>query len=128
MKWLSLLGCAALIVFSLAETIVYSAQVCTGIAAPCFFWGPANGGVDPGPYPGYCCSQGANQVPALASCQPGMFTNNYDNPLVNQCGDLKSESYDPVMQVYTCGAVVTAQGCGGTGGIGGGARCKKQAC
>jgi hypothetical protein len=93
-------------------TVVALAADCGGNTAVCFSFGQ---GADPGPYPGYCC---VGRVAALeyAPDEDG-FCKDRLNPALTQCGDLRVQVWDDQALVYDCGALVTANACGGDPGL-----------
>ena len=58
---------------------------CVGNTAPCFTWGPTNGGTDPGPYPGYCCRRAVRSI-SYGPDEYG-YCRDRKNDVLAQCGD-----------------------------------------
>lgn len=88
------------------------AAPCSHTSDSCFEFGPANGGKDPGPYPGYCCT---TQGPAARGCNAGEDKNVIADASL-QCGDLKDQwiIYILGQPNYVCDILISVKSCGGS--------------
>lgn len=106
-----------LVALGVIGVVAVYAGVCDGNVTDCIGWGPS-GGASPNPYPGYCCTHGALRGFTSIADANGMCND------INRggfCGDLRSETWDPISQKWSCSDLISYSSCGdplGTVGAG----------